>query len=286
MANIKKKSKVTKMVPGEVVKSVASGKGDVGLALYNSLSIKVKTNETEAEREARKFRRRYICKAFDLKADDLEHFLEEYKETAGKVNAMSEADMLKTQEAAAKDEKRATKALDREARNKIIDTIKTIATFAGFSIAPGLTVIASIVGLGIGLKRNKKAKEGQAAKETKEQNEYAERLDGYMSKVGALNKYMEADMAEIMEKKKTLSKDKFSQYMKEKMAGYKEKMRTEGYQIADEAPAKQDADLEQEDEQEAEGKTKPKKKATTKKGKTTTKKKAAAPTAEGSEREA
>ena len=279
MENIKKKSKVKKMVPAEVVKAVSSGK-DAGLALYNSLSIKVKTNETEAEREARKFRRRYICKAFDLKAADLEHFLEEYKEVEQNKPTISEADMLKTQEAAAKEEKRASNALNKESKKMVFNTLKTIATCAGLAISPGITILASIVGLGIGLKKNKKAQEGQAAKETKEQVDYANKLEGYMSKVETLNKYMEADMAEIMEKKQTLSKEKFSQYMKDKMAGYKEKMRAEGYQISD-APERD------EDEAEVEEKAKPKKKTTTRKGKST-KKKVEAPQAEaeGGEKEA
>ena len=280
MANIKKKSKVKGMVPAEVVKAVSTGK-EPGLALYNSLSINVKTNETAAEREQRKFRRRYICKAFDLKADDLEHFLEEYKNVEKNKPSMSETDILKDKENVSKGQHGAVKAQDRAARDMIFNTLKTIATFAGFSIAPGITVLASIVGLGIGLKRNRKAQVGQVADGTEKDRDYVDYLSKYMNKVDAMNKYMEADMAEIMEKKKTLSKDKFSQYMKEKMAGYKEKMRADGLEIADE-PKKEES----EPEQETEEKEKPKKKATTKKGKTTTKKKAAAPTAEGSEREA
>lgn len=280
MANIKKKSKVKGMVPAEVVKAVSTGK-EPGLALYNSLSINVKTNETAAEREQRKFRRRYICKAFGLKADDLEHFLEEYKNVEKNKPSMSETDILKDKENVSKGQHGAVKAQDRAARDMIFNTLKTIATFAGFSIAPGITVLASIVGLGIGLKRNRKAQVGQVADGTEKDRDYVDYLGKYMNKVDAMNKYMEADMAEIMEKKKTLSKEKFSQYMKEKMAGYKEKMRSDGLEIADE-PKKEES----EPEQETEEKEKPKKKATTKKGKTTTKKKAAAPIAEGSEREA
>lgn len=285
MANIKKKSKVKGVVPAEVVKAVSSGK-DAGLALYNSLSINVKTNETEAEREQRKFRRRYICRAFNLKADDLEHFLEEYKEVEKNTPTLSEADMLKNHEAAAKEEKRASKALNKESKKMIASTIEKIVSLAGFAIAPGITIVASILGLAINLKKNKKAQEGQAAKETKEQVDYANKLEDYMSKVECLNKYMEADMAEIMEKKKTLSREKFSAFMKEKMASYREKMRAEGYQISDE-PQKDGASQEQEEQQESNEKAKPKKKTTTRKGKST-KKKAEAPQAEaeGGEKEA
>ena len=232
MAKIKKKTSVQGMVPAEVVAAAAKEK-DPAVALYESLSIKVKPeNETAEQRKSRIMRRQLICGAFGISADELDAFLEENKnfQNDGAAPSQSDADILRDSRNVAAGQQGAIRGNKRGRKEAFIGL--GIAVVAAFF--PEIAVITLVYTAGKTLLSDYfagKAQVGNVADGNEKNRNYMEKLKGFMEKVEALDHILKDRMDDIMQNKKTMKPKEFTQYKKTVIAEIREEMKEHGFEI-------------------------------------------------------
>ncbi|MBE5755765.1 MAG: hypothetical protein E7341_03735 [Clostridiales bacterium] len=232
MAKIKEKTSVKGMIPAEVV-AAAAKEENPAVALYNSLSLKVKPkDETPEQRKAKIMRRQLICGAFGISAAELDTFLEENKnvQAEGGAPSQSDADILRDRRDVSRGQHGAIRGNVRGRIGAIFDVTKDVIDLF-FPLSKLIKIVIVTGKFVTGQYFSGKAQRGNIADGTEKDRAYIECLKEFMEKVDVLNQILADEMEEVLRNKKTMKKKEFTEYKKSVIERIRNKMKEHGLEI-------------------------------------------------------